>query len=53
MLYKVQAKIVEENLDKFYKKLNDGTIYNQIPDGKEIVASMKRAKLIEKVVELA
>ena len=47
MLYKVQAKIIEENLDKLYEKLNDGTIYNQIPDGKEIVASMKRAKLIK------
>ena len=47
MLYKVRAKIIEENLSMFYEKLIDGTIYNQRPDGKEIVASMKRAKLIK------
>ena len=45
MLYKVRAKIIEENLSIFYEKLIDGTIYNQHPDGKEIVASMKRARL--------
>ena len=47
MLYKVRAKIIEENLSIFYEKLIDGTIYNQHPDGKEIVASMKRARLIK------
>ena len=47
MLYKVRAKIIEENLDIFYQKLIDGTVYNQHPDGKEIVTSMKRAKLIK------
>ena len=47
MLYKVRAKIIEENLSMFYEKLIDGTIYNQRPDGKEIVASMKRAKIIK------
>ena len=47
MLYKVRAKIIEENLSVFYEKLIDGTIYNQRPDGKEIVASMKRARLIK------
>ena len=47
MLYKVRAKIIEENLSIFYEKLIDGTIYNQRPDGKEIVASMKRARLIK------
>ena len=45
MLYKVRAKIIEENLGKFYEKLIDGSIDNQRPDGKEIIASMKRAKL--------
>ena len=45
MLYKVRAKIIEENLGRFYKKLTDGTIDNQRPDGNEIVASMKRARL--------
>ena len=47
MLYKVRAKIIEENLGKFYKKLIDGSIDNQRPDGKEIIASMKRAKLLK------
>ena len=46
MLYRVKAKLIEKNLDKFYEKLVDGRIYNQHPDGKEIIASMKRAKLI-------
>ena len=45
MLYKVRGKINQENLGRFYKKLTDGTIYNQRPDGNEIVASMKRARL--------
>ena len=45
MLYKVRAKIIEENLGRFYEKLTDGTIDNQHPDGNEIVASMKRARL--------
>jgi len=45
MLYKVRAKIIEENLGRFYEKLTDGTIDNQRPDGNEIVASMKRARL--------
>jgi len=35
MLYKVRAKIIEENLNIFYQKLIDGTIYNQRPDGKK------------------
>ena len=32
-------------MGEFYKKLTDGTIQNQKPDGKEIVDSMKRAKI--------
>ena len=47
MLYKVRAKIIQENLHEFYKKLNDGTINNQRPDGKEIIASMKVAKIVK------
>ena len=46
MLYRVRAKVIEENLHSLYEKLTDGTIYNQHPDGKEIIASMKKAKLI-------
>ena len=34
-------------MDDFYKKLTDGTIQNQKPDGQEIVNSMKRAKITE------
>ena len=53
MIYKVRAKIIEEKLGGFYKKLTDGTIQNQRPDGNEMVDSMKRAKLTEHgVVEL-
>jgi hypothetical protein len=32
-----------DSLAKFWKTLNDGTIEQQEPDGREIVASMKRA----------
>jgi hypothetical protein len=45
MIYKVRAKIIEEKLGDFYKKLTDGTIQDQRPDGEEIVDSMKRAKI--------
>ena len=45
MLYRVRAKIIGQRLGRFYKKLTDGTIDNQLPDGKEIVASMKRATI--------
>ena len=48
MIYKVKARINEEKIDEFYIKLIDGTISKQIPDGKEIVASMKRAVITEK-----
>ena len=43
MIYKVQAKIIEEKIPEFFSKLTDGTISNQKPDGQEIVAAMKRA----------
>ena len=45
MLYRVRAKIIEQRLGRFYEKLTDGTIDNQLPDGKEIVDSMKRATI--------
>ncbi|HET6516798.1 MAG TPA: hypothetical protein VFG25_01065 [Nitrosopumilaceae archaeon] len=32
-------------MEEFYRKLIDGTIKNQKPDGQEIVNSMKRAKI--------
>ena len=47
MIYKVRAKFIEEKLGDFYKKLTDGTIQNQRPDGEEILDSMRRAKITE------
>ena len=43
MIYKVKAKYKPHHLAGFYQRLTDGSISNQKPDGKEIVASMKRA----------
>lgn len=45
MIYSVTAKFDKSKIPEFYKKLTDGTISNQRPDGNEIVNSMKRAKL--------
>jgi len=45
MTYKVQAKFIGQRLGDFFEKLTDGTIRTQRPDGEEIVASMKRAKI--------
>ena len=47
MHYTVQARIIPETAADFLRKLTDGTIENQKPDGKEIVASMKRAVIDE------
>lgn len=45
MIYSVKAKFIEEKMGEFYRKLTDGTIQNQKPDGQEIINSMKRAKI--------
>ena len=45
MLYRIRAKIIKHNLREFYSKLTDGTISEQFPDGKEIIESMRRAKI--------
>ena len=45
MIYKVKAKVIDETIGEFYRKLADGTVGKQRPDGEEIVASMKRAVL--------
>jgi hypothetical protein len=45
MIYKVKARVIEEQIGEFYRKLADGTVFKQRPDGEEIVASMKRAVL--------
>ena len=47
MIYKVSAKYKKEKANEFFAKLTDGSISSQEPDGKEIVSSMKRAKIIE------
>lgn len=47
MIYKVSAKYKEEKAAEFFEKLTDGTISNQKPDGSEMLASMKRAKITE------
>ncbi len=47
MIYSVKARFIEEKMGEFYRKLTDGTIQNQKPDGQEIINSMKRAKITE------
>jgi hypothetical protein len=47
MFYKVKAKVIDEAIGEFYRRLTDGTVAKQRPDGAEIVASMKRAVLTE------
>ncbi len=47
MFYKVRANYKKEKVSEFFEKLTDGSISNQKPDGTEIVASMKRAKITE------
>ena len=47
MIYKVRAKYKKERASEFLRKLTDGSISSQKPDGQEIVSSMKRAKIIE------
>jgi len=45
MHYAVTARFKPETAAEFLQRLSDGTIESQKPDGKEIVASMKRAKI--------
>jgi hypothetical protein len=45
MIYKVKARVINETIGEFYRKLADGTVAKQRPDGEENVASMKRAVL--------
>ena len=47
MIYSVKARFIEERAAEFYQKLTDGTIQSQKPDGREIVNSMKRAKITQ------
>ena len=43
MIYHVRARLRVDTAAAFLAKLTDGTIENQRPDGRELVASMKRA----------
>ena len=45
MIYKVQARFIKGKAEEFHKKLTEGMIKKQIPDGPEIVASMQRATM--------
>lgn len=43
MLYIVKARPIVAEMQRLWTLLNDGTIEAQEPDGREILASMKRA----------
>ena len=45
MLYKVRAKIIEENLGRFYEKLTDGKGIMTFPDGKKVDSSFEAGKV--------
>ncbi len=47
MYYTVKARYIPSEMAEFYRKLTDGTIQSQRPDGQEIVASMRRARVTE------
>ena len=46
MYYIVTARLVRLHAAEFYRRLTDGSVASQRPDGTEIVASMKRAKIL-------
>jgi hypothetical protein len=43
MIYRVRARFRPDTAGEFLRKLTDGTVARQAPDGPEIVASMNRA----------
>jgi hypothetical protein len=45
MNYSVSARLVESTAGAFLRKLSDGSIESQEPDGREIIASMARARI--------
>ena len=45
MIYRVRARFKADTAAAFHKKLTDGSVQQQTPDGPEIVASMNRAML--------
>ena len=51
MYFAVKARFNTQTAAEFLRKLTDGTIQNQKPDGSEIVKSMDRAKIDESGVQ--
>ena len=47
MHYVVTARFVSDTAAEFHRLLTDGTVASQKPDGKEILSSMKRARIDE------
>ena len=45
MIYQVKAKFNYDKAQEFYRKLTDGTIEKQRPDGSEMVSSMNKATI--------
>lgn len=45
MIYRVKAKFNLDKAQEFLRKLKDGTIEKQRPDGQEMVSSMNRATI--------
>tara|TARA_B100000949_G_scaffold206550_1_gene197335 strand:+ start:128 stop:439 length:312 start_codon:yes stop_codon:yes gene_type:complete len=50
MRYHVKATMLEEKMGELYQKLSDGTITSQKPDGREIVSSIRNAKLTKPMI---
>ena len=42
--------MLEEKMGELYQKLSDGTITSQKPDGREIVSSIRNAKLTKPMI---
>ena len=45
MIFSVRAKLIDKQAKKFFHNLTNGTIAQQKPEGKEIVAAMQRARI--------
>ena len=45
MYYAIQARLIPSTAAELYRMLTDGTVAQQKPDGKEIVAALGRAKI--------
>ena len=45
MIYAVKARLIAERAGEFARRLADGSIKGQEPDGREIVRAMDRARI--------